>query len=86
MRVRAPGRTLHNDGGRLAVHQVAVDQRVLEQGRDRVHVVLAHLGNVLEDERQRLRQPNMNEKRHTHGLAASWGWARRTTATLGGAP
>ena len=40
--------------GGLAVHQVAVHERVLEQRRHRVDVVLAHLADVLEHEGERL--------------------------------
>jgi len=38
--------------GRLAVDLVAVREGVLETGEDAVDVVLAHLANVLEQERQ----------------------------------
>lgn len=36
--------------------EVAVHEGVLEEGRHRVDVVLAHLANVLEHERERLRK------------------------------
>ncbi len=38
--------------GRLTMHQIAVHERVLEQWRHRVDIVLAHLANVLEHERE----------------------------------
>mmetsp|Transcript_146 Transcript_146/g.351 ORF Transcript_146/g.351 Transcript_146/m.351 type:complete len:636 (+) Transcript_146:233-2140(+) len=38
----------------LPVHEVAVHQRVLQQRRDRIDVVLAHLPDVLKHERERL--------------------------------
>lgn len=39
----AQGEVLDGGAGRLAVHQVAVHERVLEEGNDRVDVVLPHL-------------------------------------------
>lgn len=39
---------------RLTVNEVAVGESVLEAGDDAVDVVLAHLANVLEQERHRL--------------------------------
>lgn len=38
----------------LTMHEIAVHESVLEQRRHRVNVVLAHLADVLEHERQRL--------------------------------
>ncbi|GIX65610.1 uncharacterized protein BcabD6B2_50450 [Babesia caballi] len=45
---------LAGPGRRLPVHEVAVHQRVLQQRRDCVYVVLGHFANVLEEEAQRL--------------------------------
>lgn len=39
--------------GRLTMHEIAIHESVFEEGRHRVYVVLAHLANVLEHERQR---------------------------------
>lgn len=45
---------LDHAGGGLAMHLVAVDEGVLEEGRDGVDVVLCHFANVLEEEGERL--------------------------------
>ena len=52
--VDAHGHVADGGHGRLAMHQVAVHERVLEERRHRVYVVLAHLADVLEHERERL--------------------------------
>mmetsp|Transcript_48257 Transcript_48257/g.149019 ORF Transcript_48257/g.149019 Transcript_48257/m.149019 type:complete len:950 (-) Transcript_48257:252-3101(-) len=67
---------LDGPGRRLAVHEVAVHERVLQDGRHRVDVVLAHLADVLEHEAQalehavldvQLRHPVLVHQRRQHG-------------------
>mmetsp|Transcript_30967 Transcript_30967/g.55423 ORF Transcript_30967/g.55423 Transcript_30967/m.55423 type:complete len:657 (+) Transcript_30967:141-2111(+) len=56
---------LHRTRRRLAMHQVAVHQRVLQQRRHCVDVVLPHLADVLEQKAQRLEHPVLHvELRH----------------------
>mmetsp|Transcript_40604 Transcript_40604/g.62474 ORF Transcript_40604/g.62474 Transcript_40604/m.62474 type:complete len:214 (-) Transcript_40604:895-1536(-) len=50
----AEGEVLGDGGCRLTVHEVAVHKSVFEEGGHGVHVVLAHLADVLEQEGQRL--------------------------------
>ncbi len=61
------GARLHHGRGGLAVDQVAVHERVLQQRRHGVDVVLAHLADVLEQERQRLEHAVLHvQLRHLH--------------------
>mmetsp|Transcript_67790 Transcript_67790/g.141343 ORF Transcript_67790/g.141343 Transcript_67790/m.141343 type:complete len:562 (-) Transcript_67790:1430-3115(-) len=76
----AERQVLDDGGGRLPVHEVAVHECVLQQRRHGVHVVLAHLADVLEEEGQRLehavlhvelRQAVLVEKGREHGKRAA---------------
>eukprot|EP00053_Salpingoeca_punica_P017422 m.167819 g.167819 ORF g.167819 m.167819 type:complete len:1096 (+) comp17202_c1_seq2:150-3437(+) len=61
----AEGHVLDGGAGRLAVHQVAVHQGVLQQWGDGVDVVLAHLADVFEHEGERLEHAVLHvELRH----------------------
>mmetsp|Transcript_43295 Transcript_43295/g.113771 ORF Transcript_43295/g.113771 Transcript_43295/m.113771 type:complete len:555 (-) Transcript_43295:926-2590(-) len=51
---RAERHVLHRRARRLPVDEVAIHERVLEERDEGVHVVLAHLADVLEEERERL--------------------------------
>ena len=58
---------LQDGSGRLAMHQVPIDERILQQGRNGVDVVLAHLPNVLKQEGECLQHPVLHvELRYLH--------------------
>jgi len=56
------GHVANGGRGDLSVDQVALHQRILEQGYHRVDVIFAHLANVFEEKRHGLKKKNIQTK------------------------
>ena len=80
---RAEREVLDDRSGRLSVHLVAVGQSVLEAGQDRVDIVLAHLADVLEQERHGLQATVADVELWRAVLVQDGGDAGERTASLG---
>lgn len=79
-----PEREMLDDrSGRLAMNEVSVGEGVLEAGDDGVDVVLAHLANVLEEERHGLETTVANVELGRAILVENSGDAGEGSASLG---
>ncbi|KAG5458896.1 MAG: hypothetical protein BJ554DRAFT_793 [Olpidium bornovanus] len=65
------------------MHQVAVHERVLQQRRNRIHVILAHLADILKQETQALQHAVLHVQLRHAVLVHQRGQDREWRASLG---